>query len=350
MKFMIKLIKGELLTLHWALWFYIVILISSVMAFGTITFLKFNMSSKNAIYMLAMIPCMGLIVGAALLRIIRTLKNRMERVSNGINSVAEGNLDIELDLEGSGEYKDIYRSFNRMVRELKHTKIEMQNFMNDFSHEFKTPITSIHGFAELLLEDCISDEDRKQYLQIIAEESQRLALLSQNTLLLSKLDAQEIITDKKYFDLDEQIKKCTILLFWEMEKKEITLNMELSPVKYFGSEEIMHQIWMNLVSNAIKFTPHGGEITIIMFSVGGQITINISDTGIGMDERTIKHIFDKYYQGDSSHATTGFGLGLSIVKRIVELCEGEITASSTPGRGSTFSVLLKTPVQKVRNK
>lgn len=350
MKFKIKFEKRETLTLHWAVWFYILILISSVMAFGLITFLKFDMRENNAIYMLAMIPCMGLVAGAAIIRIIKTLKFRMDKISNGINYVAEGNLDIELDLNGSGEYKDMYRNFNRMVRELKNTKIEMQNFMNDFSHEFKTPITSIHGFAELLLEDYISDEDRKQYLQIIAEESHRLASLSQNTLLLSKLDAQEVITDKKVFDLDEQIKKCAILLFREMEKKEIALNMELSPVKYFGSAELMHQIWMNLISNAVKFTPHGGEITIIMVSVGDQITVNISDTGIGMDERTVKHIFDKYYQGDSSHSTMGFGLGLSIVKRIVDLCGGEITATSAPGQGSTFSVLLKAPVQRIRNK
>lgn len=350
MKINIKFDKSEPLTVHWAVWFYILILVNSVMAFGLITFLEFDMSENNAIYMLAMIPCMGLVVGAAIIRIIRTLKLRMKKISDGINRVAEGNLEVELDLNHSGEYRDMYRNFNRMVRELKNTKIEMQNFMNDFSHEFKTPITSIHGFAELLQEDHISEEDRKQYLQIIAEESHRLALLSQNTLLLSKLDAQEVITDKKVFDLDEQIKKCTILLFREIEKKEITLNMELSPVKYFGSAELMHQIWMNLISNAVKFTPHGGEITIIMVSVGDQITVNISDTGIGMDERTIKHIFDKYYQGDSSHATIGFGLGLSIVKRIVDLCGGDITATSAPGLGSTFSVVLKAPVHRSKNK
>ncbi|MGC6177048.1 sensor histidine kinase [Lacrimispora sp. 38-1] len=341
-----KFNKKKPLTIHWAVWFYILILISSVMAFGTIAYFELDMDSNDAIYMLAMMPCMGIIAGAALLKIIRILKLRMKKILDGITSVAEGDLDVVIDLNNSGEYREMYENFNRMVRELKNTKTEMQNFMNDFSHEFKTPITSIHGFAELLLEENISVEDRKQYLQIILEESQRLASLSQNTLLLSKLDAQEVLTDKKEFQLDEQIKKCAILLFRQIEKKQIILNMELAPVTYYGSAELLHQVWMNLISNAIKFTPNGGEITIIMIAVGNQITINISDTGIGMDEETARLIFNKYYQGDSSHATAGFGLGLSIVKRIVDLCKGEIIVTSVPGRGSTFSVVLQNQKNK----
>ncbi|MBE5991317.1 MAG: HAMP domain-containing histidine kinase [Paenibacillaceae bacterium] len=334
------------LAIHWAVWFYILILISSVMAFGLIAYLELDMNGNEAIYMLAMMPCMGIIAGAALLKIISVLKLRMKKILDGITSVAEGDLDVVLDLNNSGEYREMYENFNRMVRELKNTKVEMQNFINDFSHEFKTPITSIHGFAELLLEENISAEDRKQYLQIILEESQRLASLSQNTLLLSKLDAQEVLTDKKEFQLDEQIKKCAILLFRQIEKKQIILNMELAPVRYYGNAELLHQVWMNLISNAIKFTPNGGEITIIMIAVGNQITINISDTGIGMDEETARLIFNKYYQGDSSHATAGFGLGLSIVKRIVDLSRGEIIVTSVPGKGSTFSVVLQNQKNK----
>lgn len=302
--------------------------------------MELDMNGNDAIYMLAMMPCMGIIAGAALLKIISVLKLRMKKILDGITSVAEGDLNVELDLNNSGEYRVMYENFNRMVRELKNTKVEMQNFMNDFSHEFKTPITSIHGFAELLLEENISEEDRKQYLQIILEESQRLASLSQNTLLLSKLDAQEVLTDKKKFELDEQIKKCAILLFRQIENKQIILNMELAPVTYYGSAELLHQVWMNLISNAIKFTPNGGEITIKLISIGNKITIHISDTGIGMDEETARLIFNKYYQGDSSHATAGFGLGLSIVKRVVDLCKGEIIVTSVPGKGSTFTVVL----------
>jgi signal transduction histidine kinase len=332
--------KKETGAFQWAVWFYVVILVSSVMAFGLVTSIQLDMNRNNAIYMLGMIPFMGLVAGLCINKIIATLKLRMGKIVEGINRVAEGDVDIELELKNAGEYKPMYENFNRMVRELKNTKLEMRNFMNDFSHEFKTPITSIQGFAELLLESEVSEEERNEYLKIIAEESARLAGLSQNTLLLSKLDAQEVITDRNEFELDEQIKRCTILLFRELEKKQIRLNMELPSVKFYGNSELMCQLWINLINNAIKFTPLQGEITIIMFVVGAKIMVEISDTGIGMDEETMKHIFKKYYQGDDSHATKGFGLGLSIAKRIVELCGGDISVTSVSGRGSTFSVVL----------
>lgn len=332
---------------RWVTWLYAVVIISSVMSFGLLNFLEFDMDRNHAIYMLGMIPIMGSVVGFTINLILNILYTRMEKISDAINHVAEGNLDIELDLENAGEYKGIYDNFNKMVKELKNTKIEMQNFMNDFSHEFKTPITSIQGFAELLLDKNVEEEEKKQYLQIIADESARLAGLSQNTLLLSKLDAQEVITDKKGFALDEQIKKCTILLFRELEKKQITLNMALPNVKYFGNEELMCQLWMNLINNAIKFTPQNGVVTIRIIPAKYYITVNISDTGAGMDSETVKHIFEKYYQGDDSHATRGFGLGLSIVERIVKLCSGKISVKSAPGNGSTFSVLL--PLKRYKN-
>lgn len=264
----------------------------------------------------------------------------MEKILYGISYVSEGNLDVELDLKNAGEYKVIYQNFNKMVKELKNTRIEMQNFVNDFSHEFKTPITSIKGFAEILLETEVSEEDQKQYLQIIAEESARLAELSQNTLLLSKLDAQQVVIDKNEFSLDEQIKKIAILMIKEVEKKNITLDMDLPNIKYYGNQELLCQVWMNLMNNAIKFTPERGKITISIMDNKDYISVNISDSGIGMDEETVKQIFKKYYQGDDSHATRGYGLGLSIVARIVNLCGGDIFVTSELGCGSTFTVKL----------
>lgn len=332
--------KNKVGIFNWIIWFYILVLIISVMAFGLIGVLEYDMDEDNALYMIAMIPLMGIGVGIMLYKINNTLKLRMQKILDGISDVAEGNLDVELDLYKSGEYKIIYQNFNKMVTELRNTKIEMQNFVNDFSHEFKTPITSIKGFAELILETDISEEERKLYLHIIAEESSRLAELSQNTLLLSKLDAEEVVVDKKEFSLDEQIKKCTIMLFRELEKKQIVLNMELPCIRYYGNEELICQIWMNLISNAIKFTPEYGEVSIVMISDSQNIIVDITDSGIGVDEDTIKHIFEKYYQGDPSHATKGYGLGLSIVERIVTLCDGKISVTSSLGSGSTFKVIL----------
>lgn len=324
----------------WAVWFYIIILISSVMAFGLITTFVYRTTRANSIYMLGMLPIMGVVVGFSIYKIINTIRRRMEKILYGISYVSEGNLDVELDLKNAGEYKVIYQNFNKMVKELKNTRIEMQNFVNDFSHEFKTPITSIKGFAEILLETEVSEEDQKQYLQIIAEESARLAELSQNTLLLSKLDAQQVVIDKNEFSLDEQIKKIAILMIKEVEKKNITLDMDLPNIKYYGNQELLCQVWMNLMNNAIKFTPERGKITISIMDNKDYISVNISDSGIGMDEETVKQIFKKYYQGDDSHATRGYGLGLSIVARIVNLCGGDIFVTSELGCGSTFTVKL----------
>jgi signal transduction histidine kinase len=324
----------------WAIWFYIMIIISSVMAFGLITTLTFHTDRTNSISMLGMIPVMGITVGFAIYKIINKIRRRMEKVLIGIDEVLEGNLEVELDLNNAGEYKVIYQNFNKMVKELKGTRIEMQNFINDFSHEFKTPITSIQGFAELLLETKISEEDQKLYLQIIADESARLAELSNNTLLLSKLDAQQVVTDKKEFSLDEQLKKCAIVLFREFEKKQIVLDMDLPNTTYYGNPELLYQVWINLINNAIKFTPDRGEIKISIMEMSKEVHVNISDSGLGIDEETKKHIFKKYYQGDSSHATKGYGLGLSIVERIVTLCAGSILVESEPECGSTFTVSL----------
>lgn len=335
-----KLIKQKKIVFGWAVWFYIIILVSSVMAYGLIATLTYHADRTNSISMLGMIPLMGIIIGYTIYRITNTLRMRMDKILIGINEVAKGNLEVEIDLEESGEYKVIYDNFNKMVKEFKSTRTEMQNFINDFSHEFKTPITSIQGFAELLLEENIEEKDQKLYLQIIAEESARLAELSQNTLLLSKLDAQQIVTDKKVFSLDEQLKKCAIVFFRELEKKQIDLDMDLSNVTYYGNPELLYQVWINLISNAIKFTPERGEITISMKELEQEIQINISDSGIGMDNETIGNIFKKYYQGDLSHATRGYGLGLSIVERIITLCVGSISVTSKPECGSTFTVKL----------
>lgn len=332
--------KNRIGIFGWAVWFYIIIVISSVMAFGLVTAVTHQANRNDSIYMLGMIPVMGIVAGFAIYKIMNILRSRMEKILEGISDVAEGNLDVELDLDHAGEYKVIYQNFNKMVRELKNTRIEMQNFVNDFSHEFKTPITSIQGFAELLLETEISEKEQKQYLQVIAEESGRLAELSQNTLLLSKLDAQQVVTDKNEFSLDEQIKRCVILLLREMEKKHIILEMNLLNIKYYGNSEFLYQVWMNLINNAIKFTPERGEIAISIMDHDEDIWVNISDSGIGMDEETMAHIFEKYYQGDDSHSTKGYGLGLSIVERIVTLCGGNISVTSEQGCGSTFTVKL----------
>ena len=157
---------------------------------------------------------------------------------------------------------------------------------------------------------------------------------------MSRLESQHSIPEKEPFSLDEQIKRCTILLSSAWEKKRIAFSADLEPVSYVGNEELMRHVWINLLNNAIKFTPEGGEVSITLQCSPEQIQVQISDTGIGMSPEMISHIFDQYYQGEPNHTEKGMGLGLSIVHRIVELCGGQIQVDSIPDQGSVFTVLL----------
>lgn len=259
---------------------------------------------------------------------------------HGIERIANGEFETQLDIKKSGPFLPIYVNFNKMAAELNNTQILRNDFINNFSHEFKTPIVSINGFADLLLKSDISPEEREQYLKIIHDESSRLAKMADSTILLSKLNSQEIIPEKKPFSLDEQLRQCVILLSSEWTKKNIEVTGNLKPVVFWGNKESMHHLWINLLSNAVKFTPEGGKITVTLSETRKSITVEISDTGIGIKEKDINHIFDEYYQGEMVHASQGLGLGLSIVKRIVDLNDGIIDVKSTENIGSTFTVIL----------
>ncbi len=259
---------------------------------------------------------------------------------NGIERIANGDFETKLDIKESGPFLPVYINFNKMAAELNNTQILRNDFINNFSHEFKTPIVSINGFAELLLKTDVSDEEKNQYLKIILDESSHLAKMADSTILLSKLNAQQIIPEKKPFSLDEQLRLCIILLSSEWTRKNIEFTGNLKPVVLWGNEETMHHLWINLLSNAIKFTPEGGKITVTLTETRKSITVEISDTGIGIKEKDITHIFDEYYQGEMIQSNQGLGLGLSIVKRIVDLYDGIIDVESTENVGSTFTVIL----------
>ncbi|MDF2842689.1 MAG: sensor histidine kinase [Herbinix sp.] len=239
-----------------------------------------------------------------------------------------------------GELEELSESFNKMVYELSTIETLRSDFVNNFSHEFKTPIVSVRGFAKLLKEGDLTEEEKQEYLDIIIAESERLADLSTNVLNLSKYESIEIITDKISFRLDEQIRRAVVLMEPKWSVKDIDMTIELEDITFLGNEDLTQQIWINLLDNAIKFTPHGGHIKIHLLRWNQGIRFTIQDNGNGMDEQTKSHIFDKFYQGDNSHKTTGNGLGLALVKRIIKLSGGGITVQSTPGDGSKFTVFL----------
>ena len=255
--------------------------------------------------------------------------------------VAKGDFSVQLPMEdGRGEMGDLVRSFNRMTRELGGIEMFRSDLINSFSHEFKTPIVSIRGFARQLQRDDITDEERREYATIIADESTRLANLATNILLLSKLENQQIVTEKTAFRLDEQLRSCILLLEKQWEQKHLELVIDLEEVTCYGNAEMLSQAWVNLINNAIKFTPEGGTIGISLVAVDDTATVQVSDTGIGMDRETQQHIFEKFYQGDKSHHGDGNGLGLAMVKRIIALSRGKITVDSVKGKGTTFTVQL----------
>ena len=214
------------------------------------------------------------------------------------------------------------------------------DFVNTFSHEFKTPLISIRGFAKLLQNPDLSAEQRATYAGTIARESERLAAMSTHILELTQYENTEIVSGKTLYSLDEQLRRCIHQQERSWLQKGLTVEGDLDRADYYGNEELVEHIWSNLLSNAIRFTPAGGQITVVLRRGEGEVTVSVSDTGIGMDEETQRHIFDRFYRAAPYPDDRGNGLGLSIVRRVVTLCGGRVTVFSRPGNGSTFTVTL----------
>lgn len=324
--------------------FAIVPAVLSILAYELIEYLVNAVIRPNPYYDplvgLGMLIPMALMMELFTYFFSKVIYKKLNQIISGIHQVADGNYDITLNAKKLSPFTEVAENFNKMTAELRSVETLRNDFINDFSHEFKTPITSINGFATLLLDTEVPEAEKRQYLQIIADESERLAALSRQTLMMSRLDNQQSIPDKSPYALDEQIKQNIILLSREWTDKKIDMGVDLTPVTYCGNADLMSHIWMNLLNNAIKFTPECGTIDVAMRQEGNEILVCVSDTGKGMTEEQMTHIFNKYYQADPSHATKGMGLGLSIAHRIVELCGGRIEVKSTPGAGSTFTVRL----------
>ncbi len=330
--------------MKWVYLMGIVIVVGGVMAFGLVGYYAYDMDREGALPMLYMVLPLVIVYAIAIRGALGGIEERMSRLSDGINAVTEGDLNYQIELKGAEEYHTVYEGFNRMARELAHTRMEMQDFTNTFAHEFKTPITAINGFAELLLEqwDTVDEKDRIEYLTLIAGRSKRLSDLSKNTLLLSKVNAMQIVTDMEDYNLTEQLRECVIMQLQSIDSKNIDVELpEEMDISYRGNRELLEQVWINLISNAIKYTPPGGRITISQQKEDGTVAVSITDTGVGMDEETIAHMYEKYFRKDTAVSPSGNGIGLAVAARIVELCEGSIDAESVVGEGTTFRVTLK---------
>lgn len=322
------------------------IVLTAVGSFMFMTWLIRDLLDVKHIYASAGLELAGMLGFFTILLVpmITVLYRRRARevvtLSEAIQKVAAGDYSTRITEHKRAQMKPIYDDFNKMCDELESVKLLRNDFINSYSHEFKTPIASINGFASLVLEKDLPEDEQKEYLKIIVDESARLSNLATSTILLSKLTAQTIVTDIEEYDLGEQLRECSVILSGTWLKKNMAFDVSLAQVMYKGNKEMMQHMWINLLDNAVKYTPEGGRVTVLVREENGYAIVKIKDTGEGISKDIQKSLFDPYFQGDSSHSRQGLGLGLSIVKRIVELCKGTISVRSTIGEGSEFTVIL----------
>ncbi len=298
---------------------------------------------KLAPFMLVMLfilvsTALGALICSA---INRTVIRHLENIRKAMKAVEQGDFSVRVPPDGSyGEMSALIGSFNRMVEELGGIEMFRSDFINSFSHEFRTPIVSIQGFASQLKKDSLPPEKRTEYIDIIISESRRLTKLSSNILMLNKLENQQYITDSSDFYLDEQLRSCILLLEKQWTAKNIDFDLDLPSIPYHGNQEMLSQAWVNIIGNAIKYSFDNSTISVCASLRADRVRVDVTDNGEGMDENTIHHIFERFYQGDSAHASEGNGLGLPLVKRIIELCSGTIRVDSQKGKGTIFTVFL----------
>lgn len=281
-----------------------------------------------------------LITIALMQNISRKIVNPIKKITDATKKVASGDFTIELETKRDDEIGELTHNFNKMVKELNSIECLQKDFINNVSHEIKTPISSIQGFAKLLEADDLSKEERKEYAEIIKEESDRLLYLSTNILKLAKLENQEIIMNKTKFNIAEQIRRTISVLEPKWKEKNIKFNVSLKEQEFLGEKDLMYQVWMNIIENSIKFSKQDGQIDVKMKTNQDSIIVEIKDYGIGMEEEEAKKIFDRFYQVDKSHTKPGAGLGMTIAKRIVELSDGKIEVKSKLNESTTFVVTL----------
>lgn len=269
--------------------------------------------------------------------------------------MAEGNFNIDLsyyrnqfrEKDNHHPYSQIIENINHMATKLGEMEEMRQEFISNVSHEIQSPLTSISGFAHALKNDDLSPEERNHYLNIIEKESKRLSRLSENLLKLTSLESEHLSLERKSYRLDRQLRRIILANEPLWAEKEINMDIYLENVLIVADEELMDQVWINLIHNSIKFTPRGGTITVKSSQSDGRLIVKIIDTGIGMEKDTLMHMFERFYKADESRNRNagGNGLGLSIVKKIIDLHNGEIRVQSEVGIGTEVTVVLGATVE-----
>ena len=265
----------------------------------------------------------------------------MMKLGDAMRKVAGGDFTVRLDCTSKiRDVREVYGSFNTMVKELGNTETLQTDFVSNVSHEFKTPINAIEGYASLLQDSQLTDEQKNAYIDKIIFNTRRLSDLVGNILLLSKVNNQTISLKASTFRLDEQVRQSILALESKWEKKEIEFDIDLDEIEYTGYENLLSHVWLNLIDNAVKFSPQNGQIRIRLKQLDGSVTFSIWDNGLPIPEADIDRIFNKFYQGDNSHASEGNGLGLALVRKIVAAAHCTINVTSSEDAGTEFVVAL----------
>jgi len=298
--------------------------------------------TRNPAMIFAVFTAVSIVLGTILSRFGgKKMIAPIIEISEATKQVAKGNFDIQLkEKTRAREVNIMAQNFQLMTQELKNTETFHNDFIHNVSHEFKTPLSAIEGYATLLQNKYLSPEKQEIYIAKILFNTKRLTTLTGNILQLTRLENKEITTEKRWFSLDEQLREDILLFEEEWNRKHLELDIDLDSVEYFGNSDMLSLVWQNLIGNAVKYVHDGGNIRVILRKEELSVKIYVSDNGIGMNEEVKKRVFEKFFQGDTSHSSEGNGLGLTLAKRIVDLHGGAISLSSKQGKGTTFTVSL----------
>lgn len=329
------------------LYFYLIVSIIVLITFGAVVAVLLilrrtgDMASPGILSLASLVLVSLVASGLMSVFIGRRILTPMLKLSNASKEVAHGNFNVSVsDSSKLEEVQTTFRNFNAMVQELNATTTLSNDFIANVSHEFKTPLTAVEGYAMLLQDSELPESERQEYLDKILYNTHRLSALVENVLILSKLESRPLPEQYAEFRLDEQLRQAVVILEPEWAKKELRLDVQLDEVTIRGCESLLSHVWTNLLTNAIKFSAPGQEISLRLLEQTNCVVVTVADHGCGMNEETRRRCFEKFYQGDTSRRADGNGLGLAMVKRIIELSDGVIEVDSAPHQGSTFRVVL----------
>lgn len=328
---------------------YYILIVSVIVlfSFGAIAGLLYLLEGLGVIpslgiyTLISLLLVSGITVALMSYFIGRRVLTPLVKLSSASKEVARGNFDVTVsDSSKMEEVQSTFRNFNAMVRELKSISTLSSDFIANVSHEFKTPLSVIEGYAMLLQDDRLTAQEREDYLNKILVNTRRLNTLVGNILMLSKMETKPLPEQYTRFRLDEQLRQVVAQLEPQWSAKGISFRVRLDEVELLGWEQVLPYVWSNLISNAIKFSPSGSVIALTLLEQRECAVVTVSDRGCGMEPDVQERIFEKFYQGDTSHKAEGNGLGLALVRQIVELSQGVVEVESQPGKGSTFRVIL----------